>query len=867
MKRQKLFLIDGQNLIYRAFYALPRLANSKGIPTGAVYGFANMLLKIVKEESPDYIAVALDMPGPTFRHKIYKEYKATRQKTPEELTAQVPLIRDMINGFNISIIEMPGYEADDCIGTVATKASKNFDVYIVTGDKDALQLVSKNIYVMNRKPDEKILYDIEGVKSAFGVEPPAIVDVLALAGDTSDNIPGVKGIGEKTAAKLIGEFGSTENLLKNLNKVPETIAEKIKEYIEDAKISKELVKIDTDVPLKIEIEALKKKEPNNARLFKLFTELEFSRLLKEVSPQENLFTVSEEGESTQEPTKFLESSTKDFVKGKVIENAEDLEILLSRIKKNKFLGFDLVDIESSKQNRRIEICIVCDGEVYFLKDGNFLRSLKPIFEDKEIGKIGYNLKDKILVLRDNGIDLKGLDFDVAIALYLLEPKKYGERNQTMVSWDTHSVNSRMLDLFSLKENLENRLKRNELFDLFKNVEMPLIEVLAQMEIYGVKVDTDYLLELNKRLDLNINKISREIYNLAGEKFNVNSPKALGQILFEKLKLTPGRKTKTGYSTDVDVLKSLVKIHELPAKVLDYRQLAKLKSTYVDTLPQLVNSKTMRVHTSFNQTGTVTGRLSSNSPNMQNIPIKTEIGKEIRRAFIPEDEWFFISADYSQIELRVLAHLSEDENLIESFENDEDIHLRTASEVFNIPVDKVTEQMRNRAKIINYGIIYGMSSFGLSQELGISKEEAQEYIDTYFMKYRGVARYIREVLKDAQEKSYVKTLLGRIRYVPNITSQNKTVRQMAERTAINNPIQGTASDLIKLAMVNIFRLLNNEGLKTRILLQIHDELLFESPKNEVEKVYKLIGREMQEVRKLKVPLKVDIKRGLNWRDLS
>ncbi|OIN96940.1 DNA polymerase I [Candidatus Desantisbacteria bacterium CG1_02_38_46] len=874
MIRKKLFLIDGQNLIYRAFYALPRLTNSKGVPTGAVYGFANMLLKIIKEEFPDYIAVVLDLPGPTFRHKIYKEYKGTRQKTPEELTAQIPLIKDIIKGFNISIIEKPGYEADDCIGTIATRAGRDFDVYIVTGDKDALQLVNDNVCVMNRKPDEKIVYNIEEVKSAFGVQPQAIVDILALAGDVSDNIPGVKGIGEKTAVKLIGQFGSIENLLKNLNEVPEVLAGKIKEHIEDVKLSKELVKIDIDVPLEVEIEVLKKKEPNNARLLELFTELEFSRLLKEVSSQGELFAVPE-GQREEEPAKsFVEGaslrmeSAGGSVKGEVIEKNEDLEILLSRIKKNKFLGFDLTTVHDPEQGRRVEICIVCDGRVYFLKDGNLFNKLKPLFESEEIEKIGYNLKEKIIVLRRNNSVPKGFDFDLTIASYLLEPERYStELSKAIISWGEHSINPQMLNLFSLKEDLDTLLKKNELFDLFKNVEMPLIEVLAQMEIDGIKIDTDYLVELGKRLETDIGKISHKIYNLAGEEFNINSPKVLRQILFEKLKLPPDRKTKTGYSTDVDVLKKLAVKHELPANLLDYRQLTKLKSTYVDALPKLLNSLTGRVHTSFNQTGTVTGRLSSSEPNMQNIPVKTEIGREIRRVFIPEDGWLFISADYSQIELRVLAHLSSDENLVESFKQDEDIHLRTASEIFGLPIDKVNNSMRNRAKVVNFGIVYGMSSFGLSQELGISKDESQVYIDTYFLKYHGVARYIREILKDAGGKGYVRTLLGRIRYTPSITSQNRTVRQMAERTAINSPIQGTASDLIKLAMVNIYRQLDDKGLKTRILLQIHDELLFESPLDEVEQACKLIEKEMREVYKLKVPLKVDIKKGSNWRDLK
>jgi len=780
------------------------------------------------------------------------------------LSSQVPIIKEIIKGFNIPVLEVQGYEADDCIGTIAKKAGRNLDVYIVTGDKDALQLVSENVRVMNCKPDEKIIYDIEKVKSTFGVEPGAMVELLALSGDTSDNIPGVRGIGEKTASKLIGQFTSIENLLENLDKIPEALANRIKENIENLRLSKNLVKIDTSVPLDIDIESLKVKEPDNARLFELFSELEFNRLLKEVSPQQELFAAS--GEVAKDKFVSLEgiiTDAEEFVKGEVIEKTEDLEVLLSSIRKDKILCFDLVSVQG-----RIEVCIVYDRKAYFLKGGYLPDKLKLIFEDEEIKKAGYNLKEKILSLWHSGIVMKRIELDFNIAFYLLEPERYStEISKPVVHWDRKAVNQQMLELFSLKDDIVSRLKKEGLLSLFTEVEMPLIEVLARMEIDGIKIDTDYLLELGKRFEIDIDKISKEIYSLAGEEFNINSPKILAHILFEKLKLPPGRKTKTGYSTDVDVLMSLAIRHELPAKILAYRQLAKLKSTYVDALPKLVRPETGRIHTSFNQTGTVTGRLSSSNPNLQNIPVKTEAGREIRRAFIPEKGWLFISADYSQIELRVLAHLSEDENLVESFNTDQDIHLRTASEVFGVPVSDITDQMRNRAKVVNYGIIYGMSAFGLSQELGIGKEEAQHYIDTYFLKYRGVAKYIREILKTAGEKGYVRTLLGRIRYVPNITSENKTVRQIAERTAINSPIQGTASDLIKLAMVNIYRRLNEENLKTRILVQIHDELLFESPEEEVEQALPLIEKEMREVYPLKVPLKVDIKKGLNWRDLS
>ncbi|PIV55043.1 DNA polymerase I [Candidatus Desantisbacteria bacterium CG_4_10_14_0_8_um_filter_48_22] len=854
MKKPRLFIIDGQNLIYRAFYALPRLTNSKGTPTGAAYGFSTMVLKILKEEKPDCIGVAFDLPGPTFRHKIYKEYKATRQKTPEEISAQIPIIKEIVKGFRIPIIEKQGFEADDCIGTIAVKAQDKYNVVIVTGDKDALQLVNSSISVMNRKTDVTVMYDAAVVKENFGVEPENVIDMLALAGDASDNIPGVKGIGEKTAEKLIAEFKNIEGLLANLDKVTPSVAEKIKASAEDLKISRELVKIDTDVPLGIEPDSLKVKEPDREKLRELFTDLEFTRLLKEMNPQEELFAAEQ-----KEEQKHADVSN---AKIKTIEKEKDLDAIISRVKKDNLLAFDLTGTEEEQ-----DLCVVSEDVVNLIKTKDQFEKFKPLFENSDIKKIGYNLKDKVLALLRRDISVRGLDFDATIARYLLEPEKYGgELADAVVSVGGVNVNPQILGIFSLREDLKKRLEKTNLKELFDSVEMPLIEVLAQMELDGIKIDPGYLKELGKRLEADLSKISKQIFLLAGEEFNINSPKVLGNILFEKLKLPPDKKTKTGYSTNVDVLKKLAIKHELPQKVLDFRQIMKLKSTYVDALPELIRKETGRVHSSFNQTGTVTGRLSSSEPNMQNMPVKTELGREIRRAFISEKGRLFISADYSQIELRVLAHLSEDQNLVESFSNNEDIHLRTASEVFGVPLDKVSDQMRNRAKVVNFGIVYGMSSYGLSQELGISREEAQQYIDTYFLKYKGVAKYISRILKEAAENGYVRTLLGRIRFTPNITSQNRNIRQFAERIAINSPIQGTASDLIKLAMVNIFKRLGMEDFKTRLLLQIHDELLFEAPEGEVEQAGKMIMHEMQEVYKLKVPLKVDIKTGTNWRDL-
>ena len=829
MEKKKLFLIDGQNLIYRAFYALPALKNSKGMPTGAIYGFANMVLKFIKEETVEYAAVAFDLPGKTFRHDLYVGYKATRQKPPEDLLKQIPYIKAIVNKYNICIIEKSGFEADDILGTLARKFKNEFDVRIVSGDKDILQLVNDSVWVINKKPNEIIVYDPEKVRSVYNVEPAAIIDILALSGDVSDNIPGVKGIGEKTAAKLINEFGNIENILKNLDKLQPSVKEKINSHIEDLEISRKLTKIDENVPLDLEAEDLKVGQPDNQSLAKLFEELEFTKLLKDIGSQGDLFEDNGKTDKEEEKREVLT----DVV---VVRSEKETDLFKKEIEKTGIFA-----IEGNNDRENTVFCILTDKKVFFF-DTVILKSIKPVLENKLIEKIGYDLKEKLNVLCKIGIRPEGFDFDLKLALYLLDSDGFKTKLPSeVIRWEDSSADKEVFDIFKLKEKLSEELKEKGMFELFQKVEMPLTKVLSDMELSGIKIDSEYMFELGKRMEIDIDKVSREIYGLAGEEFNINSPKVLARILFEKLKYTPVRKTKTGFSTDVDVLEKLAPKYEIAEKVLSHRQLAKLKSTYVDTLPKLVDADTKRIHSSFNQTGTSTGRLSSSEPNMQNIPVKTEIGRQIRRAFIAEEGKIFISADYSQIELRVLAHLSEDENLVESFKNNQDIHLRTASEIFGLPVSQIDDTMRSRAKVVNFGIVYGMSGFGLAQELGIYKEEAQQYIDTYFLKYRGVAKYIKETLEKAEQDGFVRTILGRIRYTPDISSQNRNMKQFAERIAVNSPIQGSASDIIKLAMVNIFRKINEKGLGSKLLLQIHDELLFEVVKEEEAQMLSLLKK--------------------------
>lgn len=874
-----LYLIDGNSYIYRAFYAIRGLTNSRGFPTNAIYGFTNMLLKILREKNPDYIGVIFDTPAPTLRHRAHEEYKAHRPKMPEELQVQIPYIKEIVNAFKIPTLEMEGYEADDVIGTLAKKAEREgIDVYIVTADKDIYQVLSPRIKAYDTMKDR--ITEEKNIIERFGVEPGRIPEIMALTGDTVDNIRGVPGVGEKTAIELLKEFGSLENLLENYHRIkkPELRAS-LSQNIENIKLNLMLLTIDTNVPLERRITELKVGEPDWTALLGSFRELEFSSLLKLIPPQR----VSKSGFVTILKKEELEE---------LLDSIKDSVVLETQTTSNSPMVVELAGMSFSTSLEKasyIPLTHSYIGVPEQLPKEFVIKRIKPILENPEIKKAGHNIKHDIRVLRNEGIELKGIAFDIMIADYLLNPNKpdhgiedialnylamrklsfdevLGKRKDfrevTIEDATEYSCGNCVITL-KIKDTLEPELKREGLERLFYDVEMPLIEVLADMEMTGIKIDLSLMDALSKELERELINLEGRIYLLAGEEFNINSPKQLSEILFKKLKLRAIKRTKRGFSTNMDVLQELAMEHELPREILEHRTLSKLKGTYIDTLPEMINQKTGRLHTSFNQTVTATGRLSSSEPNLQNIPVKGEWGRRIRSAFIAEKGYLLLSSDYSQIELRILAHLSHDEGLIEVFKNDGDIHAKTACELFSVTHKDVTPEMRRRAKTVNFGIIYGISPYGLSKELDITAEQAKKYIETYFEKHKDVKQYIEDVIKEGQKKGYISTILGRKRPIPELHSTNKNTRQLGERLAINSPIQGSAADIIKLSMINIWRRLKKENLKTKMLLQVHDELLFEVLEEEKEKAKALIKEEMEKVVKLSVPLKVDIGIGKNW----
>ncbi|MBN1527210.1 MAG: DNA polymerase I [Candidatus Omnitrophica bacterium] len=904
--KKKLFLIDGNSFCYRAFYAIRALSNSKGQPTNAVYGFITMLNKIIKDNSPDMIAVAFDLKAPTFRHKKFEEYKIHRKPMPDELVSQMPYIKRLVKAYNIPVYELEGYEADDVLATVAKKAEDHgIETFIVTGDKDALQLVDSHIKVYSTHKDG-LIYDPKKVKEVYGVGPDAITDILGLMGDASDNIPGVKGIGEKSAVELIGEFGNLENLLKNVARVKgEAKQRMIQEQAEIARLSKELAVLDTKVPLHIDFKALELKEADQTALIELYKELEFKSFLRDIKPSQKLKSDYE----LIGDEKAFESFAKEL-KG-VKEFTFDTETtsedpMLAR----------LVGISFSWKIGKAYYVAVHDkrgaaGEARGLFEGHakkpdprmldvefVLERLKPLLEDAAVKKTGQNIKYEYIVLANYGVELKGIAFDTMVASYVLNPSKLNH-NLEDISLDylDHKMTTPIEELIGkgkhaitmdrvavdrvcayccedsdvtlrLQKVLEKEISKKELEELFYKVEVPLIEVLATMEINGVSIDKDYLAELSAVMDKKLHTLTKKIHEIAGEEFNINSPKQLSVILFEKLKLPVLRRTKTGISTDEEVLTKLADKHPLPKALLEFRQLSKLKSTYIDALPMLINPNTGKVHTSFNQTVTATGRLSSSGPNLQNIPVKTEEGRKIRKAFIPSGkDRALLSADYSQIELRILAHFSGDKHLIKAFKDGLDIHAFTASLVFNVKEKDVTAEMRNMAKTVNFGILYGMSPYGLSQNLGIEVDKAKEFIDAYFERYPGVRGYIEGLVEEARKHGFVTTILGRRRYIPEINSPNSQLRQFAERTAINTPIQGSAADIIKVAMIAIHEKLAKKKLGSKMTLQVHDELVFDVPKEELGEMYRIVKDGMEDVIKLKVPVEAHIESGKNWLEMA
>lgn len=875
----KLFLIDGNSYVYRAFYAIKGLTNSKGFPTNAIYGFTTMLLKVIREKTPDGLVVFFDTPEPTERHRLYAHYKAHRPEAPFELTRQFPAIREMINAFHIKTIELPGYEADDLIGTAAKKAAEEgADVLIVTADKDMLQLVGDRVKIYDPVKDR--LLDEAYVKEKFGVGPERVVEVMALTGDAADNIPGVRGIGEKTAKELLSNFASLEELLDHPERIKrERIRKMISEGRETVLLSRQLAAIDTAVPLDLEPGDFGISEPDWVSLLSLFKEFEFTSLMKLVP--------SEKPTHRKYETVFSTERLKEVIAGTEGAIAFTTETTGRNPRKDKLVG--LAICTSGENAFYVPLAHSNSGAGRQPATGEVIGALEPVLNREGVAKIGHNLKFNLTALGRRGARWRGKLFDTMIAAYLLNPNKpnhnldevaleylsrrkksfaevLGKRHtfaDVTIEEATPYASEDAALAYELKPLLFQKLKDHNLEKVYFSIEMPLIEVLIDMEEAGIRIDSSLLNDMSKEMDSEIKSIQQRIFFLAGEEFNINSPKQLGKVLFQSLGLSPSKKTKTGFSTGMDVLEELSGVHELPGEVLHYRSLTKLKTTYLDVLPATVDPSTGRLHTSFNQTVTATGRLSSSDPNLQNIPIRGEWGRRIRETFVADEGNLLLSADYSQVELRILAHLSGDRGLIDAFSRELDIHTRTASELYGVDLEAVTVEMRRTAKTVNFGVLYGISPFGLSETLNVGRDEAQRYITQYFNRHPGVKDYIERVLTEATERGFTETLFGRRRPVPELQNRNKTVRQLGERLAVNSPIQGTAADIIKIAMIRIRTRLGQERLRTRMILQVHDELLFELPEAELGTIRDLVRQEMEGVIELSVPLKVEIGSGKNW----
>ena len=944
---ERLFLLDGMALAYRAYFSFISrpLLNSKGENTSAIYGFVMALMKILDEEKPDHVAVVFDTKEPTFRHKRYPDYKATRQKMPEDMSSQMEKLKEVVRAFNTPLLELPGYEADDIIGTLARRAEKeNVMTFMVTGDKDFMQLISPmvKIYKPGKSGGDMEIVAEAGVREKFGVPPDKVTDVLGLIGDKSDNVPGVPGIGEKTAIPLIQKYGSMEELYGHLEEIPQKgVREKLANHRDLAFLSKELVTIHTEVPISIDFHQLRAARRDTKKLIALFTELEFRSLAAKLRDSEPFGDEAERvpagpvtepagptpsGEPETDELPALTHISNDQHTYHLVTTLADLDLLCGRLSRADRIVIDTETTSTDALRAELVGLSFCmkEREAFYvpvrlprktegvpgglfapdatparynctdtaLETAAVLTKLKPVLENPAIKKVGQNIKYDMLVLMNHGIEIQGISHDTMVASYILRPD--GQHNldalakealrYSMVPFEElvgKGKNLKHITEVPLEKIAEYsaedadmtfriqswqlpRLADLQVLSLCTELEFPLIKVLARMEFAGISLDTGYLAGMSKDLERQLALLIEGIHRDAGEKFNINSTQQLGDILFNKLQLPTIRKTKTGFSTDVNVLETLRGQHPIIDKMLEYRQLTKLKSTYVDALPLLLNPKTARVHTSFNQTVAATGRLSSSDPNLQNIPIRTEIGRAIRKAFVPGDSTMLLmSADYSQIELRVMAHVSADDGLLAAFRNDEDIHASTAAKVFGVDASAVTRDMRRKAKEVNFGIMYGIGPFGLANRLEIGQNEAKEIISRYFDRFPKVKQYIGDTIEGARKHGYVRTLLGRRRYVPDINSKNQNIRGNAERQAINMPIQGTAADMIKLAMIVLDREITANGMKSRMLLQVHDELVFEVPQEESEAMKSLVIEKMKGALPLSVPLKVDVGTGKNW----
>jgi len=883
VSQDTILLIDGNSLVHRAFHAIPPLTTSKGLLTNAIYGFTSMLLKLLAKVRPERIAVAFDTGKKTFRHNDYDQYKAQRSPTPDDLRPQFPILKDVLRAMRIKIIEAEGYEADDLIGTLSAKAEQaGLKTLIVTGDRDTLQLVSPLTRVLLTKKGISELdeYDESKIWDKYGITPKQYIDLKGMTGDPSDNVPGISGIGEKTAARLLKEYGTLEEILAHADELTGRTRELVKKFGHQAMFSKQIVTICREVPIDIDLEQCCWQGPDYKELLELFKKLEFKTLIKSIyfeGPNNN-GQKTQKGKNRRHQDVLAEPNVETYsVEYRRLDTPATLRSFLKTVQNSGQVSIALAGNPSTGIDAAgfaVEGDIAC----YLLDTSSekAIELLRTICEDSAIKKYCHDGKKIIWLLHRHNIRLNHLAFDTMIASYLLNPTSPNreledislEHLNLVLPGGEEALPARADCIMQLVRLLDAKLKIQEQDRLFYDVELPLVQVLGEMEINGVAVDKKQLEAMSEELGRSIEKLAEEIYRLAGQTFNINSPKQLGKILFEELKLPVIKKTKTGYSTDAEVLEELAISHDIVAKVLEYRQLTKLKSTYTDGLAALIDPKTGRLHTSFHQTVTATGRLSSSEPNLQNIPIRLEHGRRIRKVFIPHRKGnLLLTADYSQIELRVLAHISGDPVLIDAFKKGEDIHTRTASEIFGVRPEEVTRELRSRAKAINFGIVYGLSDFGLARDAKVGRQEARQYIDNYFARYAGVKSYINRIVHEAREKGFVTTLLNRRRYLPDLFSPNRTVRSFGERTAINTPIQGSAADIIKLAMIKIHREIVEHNLKAKMILQVHDELIFDTPVEEVEQLKILVKQCMENALVLNVPLEVDIKIGPNWYDVK
>ncbi|AAU24563.1 MULTISPECIES: DNA polymerase I [Bacillus] len=875
-ERKKLVLVDGNSLAYRAFFALPLLSNEKGIHTNAVYGFTTILMKMLEEEKPTHMLVAFDAGKTTFRHKTFKEYKGGRQKTPPELSEQLPFIRELLDAYRISRYELENYEADDIIGTLAKSAEKDgFEVKIFSGDKDLTQLATEGTTVAITKKGitDVEYYTPEHVREKYGLTPEQIIDMKGLMGDSSDNIPGVPGVGEKTAIKLLKQFHTVEELLSSIDEVSgKKLKEKLEEFKEQALMSKELATITTEAPLEVSLDSLGYEGFDREAVVKIFKDLGFHSLLERIG--------EEAGEKEEEQLEEIDVMIKTDITDDLFASPASLvvEQLGDNYHEAPILGFSIVN----------------EHGAFFIPEETAVQSdcFKEWAEDESKKKWVFDAKRAAVALRWRGIELKGAEFDVLLAAYIINPgHSYDDVASVAKEHQLHIVSAdeavygkgakqavpdekeladhlarKAKAISLLREKLLDELEENEQLELFEALEMPLAHILGEMESIGVQVDVDRLKKMGEELSAKLAEYEKKIHESAGETFNINSPKQLGVILFDKLGLPVVKKTKTGYSTSADVLEKLRDKHVIIEDILHYRQIGKLQSTYVEGLLKVIKKDSHKVHTRFNQALTQTGRLSSTDPNLQNIPIRLEEGRKIRQAFVPSQKgWLIFAADYSQIELRVLAHISKDKNLIEAFTNDMDVHTKTAMDVFHVSEEEVTPAMRRQAKAVNFGIVYGISDYGLSQNLGITRKEAAAFIERYFHSFQGVKEYMEETVQEAKQRGYVTTLLSRRRYIPELTSRNFNLRSFAERTAMNTPIQGSAADIIKKAMIDMADKLKEKNLQAKLLLQVHDELIFEAPEDEIKVLEKLVPEVMEHALELDVPLKVDCASGPSWYD--